>query len=55
MSRRVRPVHIADNVAEVRHTPDGSIYMRSTTAMEPYAIRLTDRLEHWAAEAPDRV
>ena len=55
MSRRVRPVHIADNVADVRHAPDGSIYMRSTRSIEPYPVRLTDRLEYWAAESPDRV
>jgi feruloyl-CoA synthase len=54
-ARRVRPVRIADNVAEVRHASDGTIYMRSTRSIEPYALRLTDRLEHWAAEAPDRV
>ena len=54
-TRRVRPVSIADNVAEVRRAPDGSIYMRSTRAIEPYPVRITDRLEHWAAEAPDRV
>jgi len=54
-TRRVRPVHVADNAAEVRRTPDGTIYMRSTTALEPYPVRLTDRLEHWAAQAPDRV
>ena len=54
-ARRVRAVHIADNVAEVRHLADGSIYMRSTGSIEPYPVRLTDRLEYWAAEAPDRV
>ena len=54
-ARKVRPVHIADNAAEVRHAADGSIYMRSTTAIAPYPVRITDRLEHWAAEAPDRV
>ena len=54
-ARPVRPVHVADNAAEVRRTADGTVYMRSTTALEPYPVRLTDRLEHWAAEAPDRV
>ena len=29
--------------------------MRSTSSIAPYPIRITDRLEHWAAEAPDRV
>src|ERR1041385_7506098 len=54
-ARRLRPVHVADNVAEVRQAPDGSIYMRSTRAIEPFPVRITDRLEHWAAHAPDRV
>ena len=54
-ARRVRPVHVADNKADVRRAPDGTIYMRSTTALEPYPVRITDRLELWAAEAPDRV
>jgi len=54
-TRPVRAVNIPQNVAEVRRTPDGTIYMRSTRSIEPYPVRLTDRLEHWAAEAPDRV
>jgi feruloyl-CoA synthase len=54
-ARPVRAVNIGTNVADVRRTPDGTIYMRSTTPLEPYPIRLTDRLEYWAAEAPDRV
>jgi len=54
-TRRVRPVNVSDNEVEVRHDPDGSLYLRSTRSIEPYPIRLTDRLEYWAAEAPDRV
>jgi len=54
-TRRVRPVSVANNVVQVRHAPDGSIYMRSTREIEPFPVRLTDRLEYWAAEAPDRV
>jgi feruloyl-CoA synthase len=54
-ARPVRAVNIADNQAEVRRASDGTIYMRSTRSIEPYPVRLTDRLEHWAAEAPDRV
>jgi feruloyl-CoA synthase len=34
--------------------PDGSTVLRSTEALEPFPQRLTDRLEHWAASAPDR-
>ena len=54
-TRRVRPVNVADNHVEVRRAPDGSLYMRSTQSIEPYPVRLTDRLEYWAAEAPNRV
>ena len=54
-SRRIRTVNIADNVAAVRGGPGGVVYMESTTPLEPYPVRLTDRLEHWAVAAPDRV
>jgi len=39
-----------------RFTPraDGSTLVRSTEALQPYPDRLTDRLLHWAAVAPDR-
>jgi len=33
---------------------DGSLILRSTEALQPYPQRLTDRLEHFAAAAPDR-
>jgi len=34
---------------------DGTLILRSTEALQPYPARLTDRLEHFAATAPDRV
>lgn len=33
---------------------DGSLILRSTEALQAYPARLTDRLEQFAAEAPDR-
>ena len=33
---------------------DGTIYIWSPHALGPYPDKLTERLEHWAAEAPDR-
>ncbi|HKP16714.1 MAG TPA: feruloyl-CoA synthase [Gemmatimonadaceae bacterium] len=33
---------------------DGVVYVRSAHALGPYAPKLTERLEHWAAHAPDR-
>lgn len=40
--------------ATVEYRADGSVVLRSTEALQPYPARLTDRLEHWAAVAPDR-
>ncbi|NVN87108.1 MAG: feruloyl-CoA synthase [Rhodopseudomonas sp.] len=34
---------------------DGTIYVRSTTTLVDYPVRITDRLHHWAEQAPDRV
>ena len=40
--------------AQLETRADGSQVLRSTEALQPYAARLTDRLEHWAAVAPAR-
>ena len=40
--------------AELQQRADGSLLLRSTEPLQPYARRLTDRLEHWAQTAPDR-
>src|SRR5258707_129692 len=34
---------------------DGSLRVRNSTRLGPYPVRLTERLRHWAAVAPDRV
>lgn len=34
--------------------PDGTIYVRSTLTLGPYPNRMTDRLDHWAAQTPDQ-
>ena len=39
---------------EIEARADGSHVLRSTEALQPYPKRLSDRLEHWAQEAPDR-
>ena len=51
----VRGVSIlpADTVIEQR--ADGAILARSPHPLGPYPAKLTERLEHWAAKAPDRV
>ena len=40
--------------ASVERRPDGTTILRSTEALQPFAARLTDRLEHFAAEVPER-
>ncbi|MCG6203272.1 feruloyl-CoA synthase [Rhodopseudomonas sp. HC1] len=35
--------------------PDGTIYVRSTTTLADYPVRITDRLHHFAEQTPDRV
>jgi feruloyl-CoA synthase len=39
----------------VERHPDGTLFLRSPHELGPYPLKLTERLEHWAAEAPDRV
>lgn len=41
--------------AHVDARADGVRVLRSTEALLPFPARLTDRLEHWARETPDRV
>jgi feruloyl-CoA synthase len=40
--------------AQFTYRPDGSLLIRATERLDPYPSRLTDRLQTWANEAPDR-
>jgi feruloyl-CoA synthase len=54
---RTTPVrHVALGSLDVvfERRPGGVIRVRSPRDLDPYPDRLTDRLVHWAAEAPDR-
>ncbi len=52
---RYRAAHIGGCLsAVVERRADGCTLLRSTEALQPYPRRLTDRLEHWAREAPQR-
>ncbi|HEU4720455.1 MAG TPA: AMP-binding protein, partial [Gemmatimonadaceae bacterium] len=53
-SSRVRPARIGPLDADVVHRADGSVVVRSRHALGPYVTRITERLEHWAAHAPER-
>ncbi|HLK50442.1 MAG TPA: feruloyl-CoA synthase [Bryobacteraceae bacterium] len=50
----IREVRLGPSEVELDRRPDGAIYVRSRYPLGPYAERMTDRLDHWAAVAPDR-
>jgi feruloyl-CoA synthase len=51
----MRPVNVAPAETVVRSGAGGVIYMESPHALGPYPTRLTDALDRWAVEAPNRV
>ena len=50
----IREVRLGASDVVLDHRPDGTIYVRSKYALGPYAEKMTERLDHWAAVAPDR-
>jgi feruloyl-CoA synthase len=50
-----RPVKLAPARVEIDRRADGTTYLRSPRPLDPYPDKLTERLEHWAEAAPDRV
>jgi len=52
---RFRPVRLGPTDVVVERRPDGTMHLRSPHALGPYPAKLTERLEYWAARAPDRV
>jgi feruloyl-CoA synthase len=52
--RPLRPVRLGPRDVKMEQRPDGTIYLQSPHALPPYPAKLTQRLEHWAAAAPQR-
>ncbi len=50
-----RPVRLGPRDYLIERKPDGTIYIRSPHKLGPYVTKITERLEHWAEKAPDRV
>jgi feruloyl-CoA synthase len=50
-----RPVRLGPTEVVVEERADGIIHLRSPHALGAYPVKLTERLEYWAAQAPDRV
>ena len=55
MSAPLRAVRLGPTGAEFSHAPDGCIYVRAPEPLAPYPAKLTERLDYWAATAPERV
>src|SRR5882724_10698576 len=54
-SAPLRPVRLGPSDVTLERKPDGTLYLRSPHPLERYPDKLTQRLEHWAKAAPDRV
>ncbi len=51
---RYRPMTFGVTEADLRHTADGTAYLKASVPLQGYPQRLTDRLVHWAQVAPER-
>ncbi len=55
MSARIRNTRFGPTEVLAERRPDGTILLRLAQPLGPYVSTMTERLEHWAARAPDRV
>src|ERR1700730_12443602 len=55
MEMTMRPVALPWKNVMFESSADGSLCVRNSTRLGPYPVRFTERLQHWAAVAPDRV
>jgi feruloyl-CoA synthase len=51
----LRPISFGAIGIDIDRRDDGTIYLRSSTPLDDYPQRLTDKLHHWAKTTPDRV
>jgi feruloyl-CoA synthase len=51
----VRKVRLSRLEPVIEKRADGTIYMKCRDPLAPYPEKITERLRHWAREAPDRV
>ena len=51
----LRAISFGDPAVTVERHDNGTIYLRPKAQLRDYPLRITDRLHHWAAAAPDRV
>ncbi len=51
----MRSVRLGPRDVIVERRPDGATYIRSPHPLAAYPTKLTERLQHWAAQTPERV
>jgi feruloyl-CoA synthase len=51
----LRAISFGNPAVTVERRDDGTIYLRPKARLSDYPARLTDRLHHWVAEAPERI
>ncbi len=51
----LRAISFGDPAVTIDRRDGGTIYLRPKIALGDYPLRITDRLHHWAATAPNRV
>ena len=54
-ARRTRSVRLASQAVVAERRADGTVYLRSPHSLAGYPSKLTERLDHWAERAPERV
>ena len=50
----MRPVNMGELAVDMERRADGTMLVRPCQALEAYPRSIIDRLDHWAATAPDR-
>lgn len=51
----LRAISFGNPAVIIDRREDGTIYLRPKVQLSDYPVRITDRLHHWANEAPERV
>ncbi len=52
---KIRSVRLGSTGVDMRREPGGVIHVRSHQVLGPYPRKMTERLDYWAAHAPDRI
>jgi feruloyl-CoA synthase len=53
-THQYRPLQFGVTRVTLRDGAPGVHYLRAEQALQPYALRMTDRLQHWAEQRPER-